>query len=761
QGVYRYDRQKDVVENYLLKYIDYKFPDYFIIRDIWQDSRNNLWIAGWFHGLFRIDLETNILSKYDPLPSTDGMVVNKAIRAIYEDTQQGIWIGTRNGLLKYREITDDFVVYKHLNSDPESMSENTSFCIYQDSLGYIWSGSYGGGLNRLDTATGKFIHFTVREGLLSNNIFSLLPDDQGDLWMLSFEGITRFNPYTYEVINFTMENGLASNRYDGFLYGKSRFTDLLFFMGTSGIDILHPNRVKVSDYKPPVILTNFSLFNEPVSINIGVDSDAFMLDQSIVFAEQIGLNYDHRVFTIDYAALDYDGSEKIQYAYQLKGFDKDWQYVHNKRSATYTNLDPGQYEFKVRSTNSDGIWNDQYRSLFLTVASPWWTTWLAYLVYLILIVGLIYGLWYYQRRRWMLQTALHIQEGETKRLRDIDVLRTNLYTNITHEFRTPLTIISGVAKLIRDKPKEWVQQGSHTIEAQSQKLLAMVSRVLELQKIESGKLIYQPVQSDMIGFINYILEPFEFQAQSKKLQFEIAHQREYLIMDFDPQKLEIVVSNIVSNAMKFTSAGQITVSTFQNSSGGFCIRIVDTGIGINSNNLNLIFDRFYQVDESLSGTIGGTGIGLALVKELLPLMSGKVDVESNPGKGTTFLITLQMTTEATLRSVDYSFSQATTNLEDQIPTLLRIKSDINQPTLLIIEDNPDVRSYLIAILGDSYRVLEAQDGEQGIKVARDKIPELIISDVMMPGYDGYAVCEAVHNDLLTSHIPIILLAAKV
>jgi signal transduction histidine kinase/DNA-binding response OmpR family regulator len=726
-----------------------------------MDSQGNLWIATWNTGLFKIDFELKKLIHFE-FPGANSYSSNLSCRYIYEDRKNQIWVGTRTGLLKHVKEDDSFISYQHNPDDPTSMSENTSFCIYEDSLGYIWSGSYGGGLNRLDQSTGKFRHFTTHDGLLNNNIFSLLPDNAGNLWIVSYDGVTRFNPYTFKLDNFRHENGLGSTSYDAFMYGKSPYTGDLYFGGRQGIDIIRPDSIRLSDYKPPVVFTDFQLFNESVPIKKlpkKTDSE-FYLNQHISWTKEVTLNDNQRVFTFQYAALDFSGPENIQYAYQLAGFDSDWQYAENKRTATYTNLDPGKYIFKVKATNADRVWNEDYTSLALIITPPWWATSWAYLIYIVFIAATLFGIYHYQRRRWALQTALQLQRQEASRLKDLDAIKTNLYTNITHEFRTPLTVISGMVDLIRNRPKEWLIKGTELIEEHTGKLLAMVNQMLDLQKLEAGKMELNLIRADIISFINYIIEPFQFQAKSRGLELTAVHQSERLMMDFDPEKLGQVLSNLLSNAIKYTRKGSIVLTTRKSNNQHLEIAIQDTGIGIPEDKLPYIFDRFYQTEPGSTRRGEGVGIGLALVKELLAIMRGHISVSSEVGKGSTFHINLAITDEAEIVSkpesnmvfapmprpieIDEQFSPAQKELEH----------------ILIIEDHPDVRLYLKTLLLDSYAISQAIDGPDGLKKSIDQIPDLIICDIMMPGKDGYQVCDELHQNALTSHIPIILLTAK-
>jgi signal transduction histidine kinase/DNA-binding response OmpR family regulator len=382
-----------------------------------------------------------------------------------------------------------------------------------------------------------------------------------------------------------------------------------------------------------------------------------------------------------------------------------------------------------------------------------------YLVFATLgaIIHLIYR---YQRKRWQLQTALQIQENESLRLKELDVFKSNLYTNITHEFRTPLTVIDGMVELISESPRQYLKRGLQTIRGQSHKLLSMVNQILDLQKIEAGKMEYRPIQADIISYLNYLVEPFQFHAKSKNLDFVIMHGAGALVMDFDPEKLTRIVSNLLSNAIKFTEKGVIRFATKQVNRDTFEIIVRDTGIGMPHDQLKHIFDRFYQAEQGKTRRGDGTGIGLALVKELMPVMHGKLVVESKLDKGSIFIIHLPITRDAVPDPGPILKQVTSSNILTEGKSVVDRKISKSDQTILVVEDNSDVRRYLCAILQDYYKIEEAADGEIGVNRSKKLIPDLIISDVMMPHKDGYQLCEELHEDRLTSHIPIILLTAK-
>ncbi len=764
RGIYLFDKRKE-------KFLDFNkgldgvtlYNDV-AIRDLLIDRKGRLWIASWTKGAFTIDFAAKKVVAHE-FPPTTSYTNNKNCRVLFEDSGDQIWIGTRTGLLCYDEPADTFMAYRHDPNDPESMSENTSFCIYEDSLGYIWSGSYGGGLNRLDPATGKFVFFTTEDGLCGNNAMSLMPDNQNNLWISSFKGLTRFNPYTFSVDKFNAENGLEQELFSAFMRGRLRSGELVF-ASKLGIVYFHPDSIRKSDFLPPLLFTDFRLFNESVPVSTSAENQFdYFLEKDITYTEELNLKYGHKVFSVRYAAIDYDGPRNIEYAYKLEGFDDDWQFVGNRREATYTNLDPGQYIFKVKATNADKVWNESPAVIAINIAPPWWATWWAYITYVLsaaFIIGLIYR---YQRRRWQLQTALKVQEQEAFRLKELDTIKSDLYTNITHEFRTPLTVINGMCDLIKKEPETAISSGLSLIKKNTNQLLAMVNQMLDLQKLEAGKMEINPVLGDVVKLVNYVAEPFEFLALEKGLQFIINHNSEEIVADHDPDKLSAILVNLLSNSIKYTTQGAIGLKTSSTEDRRkFCLEINDTGVGIKKKNIDHIFDRFYQEDATAIRAGEGTGIGLAIVKEFCDLVNAEILVESEEEKGTNFTIYFPWSRSASPAVLDKEINPVLEMQElDQATALIGPGGRNGQGEklqILIIEDNPDVRYYLTELLHNSYQVITAGDGIEGVEKCTSEIPDLVICDVMMPEKDGYAVCDDLHKEPLTTHIPIILLTAK-
>ncbi len=443
----------------------------------------------------------------------------------------------------------------------------------------------------------------------------------------------------------------------------------------------------------------------------------------------------------------------------MENFDDDWQYVGNQRQATFTNLAPGKYTLLVKASNADGVWNEKTSAIQIVILPPWWRTWWANLLYALTFVGVILGVFRYQRERWLLQARLQMEQREAERLKEVDTLKTNLYANITHEFRTPLTAILGANDQIRIAPEKWLEPGTAMIQRNGQQLLDLINQMLDLSKLETGKMNSHWIQGDIVAYLRYIFDSFHSLAASKALEMHFLAKKESVLMDYDPEKLLRIMNNLLSNAIKFTPpAGQIYLQVDQvvDLGGAVEIKLRDTGIGIAENQLPHIFDRFYQVDDSTTRGAEGTGIGLALVREIVKHLEGTLAVESEPGLGTVFSIQLPIHNKA-----KFLDPPSITRLEVGYPETVVVEQEqSDKPVVLIIEDNPDVVQYLQACLADRYQVLVAINGEEGIQKAIEMVPDAIISDVMMPLKDGFVVTAELKEHEITSHIPIILLTAK-
>ncbi len=479
--------------------------------------------------------------------------------------------------------------------------------------------------------------------------------------------------------------------------------------------------------------------------------------------ERITLPYEQNDLTLEYIGIHFDNPEKITYQYKMEGVHEDWQLVGTERTARFNNLAAGEYTFFVKAANADGVWNETPATLSVIILSPWWwTTWMK-LIYL-LTIGT--GLFVFYR----FQLEKKLATAEAIRLQELDIVKTKMYTNITHEFRTPLSVIQGTAEQLEGNEK-----AKETIHRNSIDLLNLVNQMLDLSKLEAGSLPLNLIQGDVINYLSYLIESYQSFAASKSIGLHFLPSVTTLQMDYDPDKLMKIVVNLLSNAIKFTEEGgnvyiQVGIENQKGSlpllgsSKMLSIAVKDTGIGIPKEALPHIFDRFYQVDDSSTRKEEGTGIGLAFIKELVKLMHGSVTVESKAGKGSIFTLVVPITntakqgTQNAIPVLLKNFQQENKRQEQLAENLVPSKT---LSTVLVVEDNKDVRNYLYSCLEKEYQLLFASNGKRGIDLAIEQMPDLIISDVMMPEADGFELCQTLKEDERSGHIPIILLTAKV
>ncbi|MDX2070971.1 MAG: two-component regulator propeller domain-containing protein [Haliscomenobacter sp.] len=760
-GVFVLDKKNMTYEHFKNNPQDKSSLNNNIIRDIIQDKEGQIWLATWYNGVDRFEEKTKTFRHY-----IDQEVPIRFTRNLYLDRSKNLWVGTRGGSNRYDSKHDRFINYKHEPKNPNSMSESTAFDIYEGENNNLWIGTYGGGLNKFNQRTQKFTHYTTKNGLIDNTVFCVLPDKKGNLWLSTFRGIVKFNPKTEKFTNYTQKDGLLNDGYDAFSYYQSPYTGHLFFEGPQGLDIFHPDSIRPDPVVPNVVFTDFLVSNKAVSIKKDEKAtrEDYLLPESISTIKKIVLPYRFKIIGFKYAGTHYANPQKNHYAYKLGGFDENWQYIGNQGQITFTNLNPGKYTLQVKASNADGVWNEKTCSIQIIILPPWWRTWWAYLLYVITFVGIILGVFRYQQERWLLQARLQMEQREAERLKELDAVKTSLYTNITHEFRTPLTVILGANDQIAQEPEQWVKPGTEMIRRNGKQLLNLINQMLDLRKLETGNMPIHWIQGNIVEYLRYLFDSFHSLAESKSIGLHFLAKKEAIVMDYDSEKILLILNNLLSNAIKFTpSAGQIYLQVDQvaDLGGAIEIKLRDTGIGITEDNLPYIFDRFYQVDDSTTRGAEGTGIGLALVREMVRHLQGTLVVESEPGVGTIFTIQLPIHREAKLvEALNFQTLDVVTRNDDPLLVIAPQSEEENKPCVLIIEDNADVVHYLQACLANRYQVLVAINGEEGIQKAIERVPDAIISDVMMPIKDGFAVTSTLKDHEATSHIPIILLTAK-
>ncbi len=730
------------------------------VRDIKFDQNGKLWIGTGFGGLCRFDPYDNSFIDFSGELGMDKIVVF----SILVDRQNNVWFGGNFGLRKFDQKSGTWVKF----SQNITEQYGNVISLFEDHTGRIWVCTLYG-LFALEKNQVVLKQYCKSDGFYDVGAQNIIEDKHKQLWLT---GNTRI--YLYDRIRdkfkfFGIEEGISTSGFSlgysackmdkhGTIIIPTNLTDISYYF--------NPTKITLQPHLPKVYFTNLRLFNEEVKVS--VDG---ILQKALDFTEKIRFEYWQNDFTIHFTAPEYLHPEKLEFFVRMKGFNDEWQNLGNKREIRYTNLSPGDYAFQVKVRNHHGFWSDTPRSLKIVVLPPWYRTWWAYCLWAAIISGSIYWFYGFQLNR-------RLAEAEALRLQELDAAKTRLYTNITHEFRTPLTVILGMAEQVKNDPKNWFNEGLQLIRRNGKQLLNLVNQLLDLSKLESGHMPLNLVQGDIVNYLKYLTESFHSYADSKDIRLHFRSDFPELQMDHDPEKLQHVVSNLLSNAIKFTPAGgdvyvdlRLMADDFrlegaiENRQSSIVIQVSDTGPGIAPEHLPRIFDRFYQADDTHTRRGEGSGIGLALAKELVKVMGGSIGAESELGRGTKFSIRLPIVRTAPVASV----GKAQETNEDLLATVILEAEKMEEVqaietndhfTVLLVEDNPDVITYLSSVLNLHYRIVTARNGQEGIDKALELTPDVIVSDVMMPGKDGFELCQELKTDERTSHIPIVLLTAK-
>ncbi|MBK9098789.1 MAG: response regulator [bacterium] len=793
QGLIEYNLKDNYLKEWVLRFPIKNTTTVPFVKSIFQDDDNFLWVGFWGSGLGRINLANSNYNLWITDISNSDAISHQDVWTILQDDLGRIWIGTMGGGLNLFEDKNGGKFHKWTQGDPSEgglVSNNIMTIIESkkrknsepDSNTILWLGT-SGGLNMLVVKNIEFDNYdleikissyTVNEGLPDNSVNSILEDKSGNLWLGTGSGISYFDVEAKKFTNYSSEDGL-----NGKVMNPSAAllleNGLMLFGSKKGLNIFDPKQIKLSKYKPNVVITDFQIFNR--SVEIGENS---FLKESIQTTDEIVLPHDQDVFSFEFAALDYNSSQSIEYAYKMEGFDKDWIESGNRRFATYTNLDPGEYTFKVKSTNADGIWNDQVTSLSITIDPPWWRTLWAYGLYVVLIFLGLLGIRRFELNRTKLRNELKLREFEVQKKTELEEVKSRFFANLSHEFRTPLMLIKGPLEQLKDRRDNVnYSENINLIERNSDRLKKLIDQLLELSQLEKAAIPVKAKQEDVIVILKGLLSSFESLAEQKNISINFKSDEDTIACWIDRDKFEKIINNLLANAFKFTPEGGkvfIGVNELTKDEKKFSeIKISDTGVSIPKDKIDRIFDRFYQVDDSAQRSYGGSGVGLALVKELVDLHKWDISVQSEKGKGTEFKLLIPMcddylnddeklNIEQFDNSVNPDVIKSSSAKLPQTQNVLQAQSTSNDsnhnPSVLIVDDSEDVRTYLSGLLKDSFKISLAATGEEGLVTAAEIIPDLIISDVMMPSMDGLEFCRRIKSEWQTSEIPVILLTAK-
>jgi signal transduction histidine kinase/DNA-binding response OmpR family regulator/streptogramin lyase len=773
-GLIKFDRDKEQFTQYLHDPDDPGSLNCREIRCVFEDKYNVLWIGSQTDGLNKLNRETGQFTRVGQ---------GKNTRQVYEDKSGVLWVATWPGLRKLNRKSGELTTYWRNREASNYPELNRNISIHESHYGAdtaLWIGTYSG-LNKFDRKSEKFINYTVKDGLPNDVINGILEDSYGNLWLSTNNGLSKFNPRTETFRNYDVNDGLLSNQFTPGAYFINKDGEM-FFGSAKGLIAFYPDRLTDNPHIPEVVITDFKIFNEPVAINNeeGVEnSDVYSLPKQISLLEKIELSYIENIFSFEFAALDYHSPQKNQYAYKMEGVDPDWVHTDaSRRFATYTNLDPGDYVFRVKGSNNDGLWNEEGKSINIIIIPPWWKTDLAYFIYILVLITSIAGSWRFQLKRIRINHQLEVEHLKSEKLEEMDQVKSRFFANISHEFRTPLTLILGPLQSILTRVRDFTLSSDlKLVLRNATRLERLVNQLLDLSRLEASTLNLQVEQMDIVPLLRKIVLAFTSLADRKKIALKYKSKVKASSAYIDQDKIEKIMNNLLSNAFKFTPPeGKIVVqSGFTIPSSDFLeITVTNTGSTIPADKIDKIFDRFYQVEGSYTSDHEGTGIGLSLVKELIELHHGTISVRCSGAK-TVFTVRLPLSHKhyaedeiiETMPQVEDFASREISeeSLESDIHTDEPDQktgqfSHQEKPFILIIEDNNDMRYYIRDNLEDCYRIVEAVDGQQGCKLVLKENPDLIISDIMMPKMDGYQVCEKIKTNILTSHIPIILLTAR-
>ena len=728
---------------------------------ILPDGEGNLWL-GTLSALVRFNPEqrsfTTIEKEKDGTP-----VVSKQITTLFRDSHKRLWIGGEEGLSVFKQEGLD--IQKASILPVSNVTKLFTNCIYEASNGIIWVGTREGFycFNEKDK---QIKRYNTTNGLPNNVVYGILEDSFGRLWLSTNRGISCFNPETEKFRNFTESDGLQSNQFNTASYCRTSVGQM-YFGGINGITTFRPELLLDNPYTPPVVITKLQLFNKVVR----PDDETGILTKNISETKSITLKSWQTAFSIEFVVSNYISGQHNTFAYKLEGYDKEWYYLTDSRTVSYSNLPQGTYQFLVKAANSDGKWNPIPTALEIIVLPIWYKTWWALLIFFATFAGFITFVFRFFWMRKSMEAQLEIERRDKEHQEEINQMKMRFFINISHELRTPLTLIlTPLQEIINKISDRWTRNQLEYIQRNANRLLHLVNQLMDYRRAELGVFELKAKKGNAHQLIQDNFLFYDKLARHKKITYTLHSELEDKEELFDPNYLELIVNNLLSNAFKYTESGQSITVTLKEENNWLVLQVSDTGIGIPINKQGKIFERFYQIESEHVGS----GIGLSLVQRLVELHHGRIELDSEEGKGSTFSVYLpqdintykssELASNDTLNEEGQVYSTNSKEMyfidTEKVENETIEAGDKKRGTILIVEDNNEIRHYLSSGLAELFNTLEAGNGEEALEKLKDNEVDIIVTDVMMPVMDGIKLCKNVKQNIRTCHIPVIILSAK-
>lgn len=735
------------------------------VYSIKQDDNKNIWLGTFGKGLVKYNLKTKVFKIFKFSNNSKESLSSNLIRAITIDSKKNVWVGTEKGLNKMdsNEMVTSYFYDLNLQYGDDILS------IFEDTNDDIWVGTKAKGLFKLNDSNFIPINLSQNNNVVSS-IHSILEDNNNHLWISTNQGVIKFNAQNNSVTFYNQKDGLISNEFNdnaSLKIGESQF----YFGGPSGVTYFNSNSLTTNSYSPQVILTDFTLKNKTIQSG----DENTILKETLPYTKSVSLAYNQGNFSISFSIPNFINSNNNKYKYRLKGLEKDWN-ISATNVASYTIQNSGNYIFEVMGANSDGVWNATTTQLKIEVTPAPWRTWWAFLIYTLLISGALYFLISILKSKTKLKHELELEHLETERTKEISKTKLEFFTNISHEFRTPLALILGpLNQIIQDyKGSNKMYKKLLVVESSANHLLHLINRLMDFRKFENNLFKLEAAEGNIVKFLKEIYLSFTEFAKTGNYDFSFYAEENEILVYYDRYKLERVFYNLISNAFRYTPKnGRISIS-IRSDNQNVIIQVEDTGVGIAKEYQDKIFERFFEVavnNKPDNNYNKGTGIGLSIAKNIVDLHKGKLSVRNNENNlGSIFIVNLPMgrkhlNDDEIIKDFKFSddvsqyvkqLDNSTTIVEDDISVI----PEEEKSTILLVEDNKALRKFMMSLLKDNYNILEAENGKIAFKIAKKKSPDLIVSDVVMPVMAGTELCSAIKQELRTSHIPIILLTSR-